>query len=106
MFENIQFQYNSSQNYFLQATTWKRPFKKTPISSLCIIFGLYTVVEKIKTIQEKLGKSSADKGVRNIPIKELSDEWMNDDFVVIENEENNFDYYCIELYYSQTRSLK
>merc|ERR1711872_537948 len=46
------------------------------------------VVEKIKTIQEKIEKSSANKGVRNIPIKELSDEWMNDDFVVIENEED------------------
>ena len=26
-------QYNSSQDYFLQAPIWNRPFKKTPISS-------------------------------------------------------------------------
>ena len=38
------------------------------------------MVGQIKTIQEKLEKSSTDQGVRNIPIKELSDEWMNDDF--------------------------
>ena len=29
---NNTLQYNSSQNYFLQATTWDRPFKKAPIS--------------------------------------------------------------------------
>ena len=45
------------------------------------------VAEQIKTIQERLEKSTADQGVRNIPIKELSDEGMNDDFVLIENEE-------------------
>merc|ERR1712228_115779 len=46
------------------------------------------VVGKIKTTQEKMAKSFANKGFRNIPVKELSNEWMNDEFVVIENEED------------------
>jgi hypothetical protein len=46
------------------------------------------VIEKIKTIQEKMAKSSANKGFRNIPVKDSSNEWMNDEFVVIENEED------------------
>ena len=51
---NNTLQYNSSQDYFLQAPIWDRPFKKTPIS-----FSLHN----LKIIQSKL-KLTSENHVR------------------------------------------